>query len=390
MSAQITNYKCPACDGALQFDSASGKLKCEYCDSSFTVEEVEALYAEKTKKAEESFEQEKETNDTEEAVNEETFENDWDTSNLTDDWGEDTASMKSYSCPSCGAELICDSTTAATSCPYCGNPSIVPGQFGGALKPDLVIPFKLDKEAAKEALKKHYNKFLLPKAFKKNNHIEEIKGIYVPFWLYDAEAEADCTFHATTSSSHRSGDYRITTTRHYTVQRSGSLAFEAVPADGSKKMPDDYMDSIEPYDYSEMKPFSTAYLPGYLADRYDVSAEDNASRADERCKGSTIDFLRNDVTGYSGVSLTGSSFRMKRGRVRYALLPVWTLVTKWKNKDYLFMMNGQTGKLVGDLPVDKKRFWLLFFIITAAIFGFLYITGLSTVLGKMLAAMSGE
>ena len=141
--------------------------------------------------------------------------------------GADGEGMKAYSCPSCGAELICEATTAATSCPYCGNNTIVPGQFGGTMKPDYVIPFKLDKKAAVAALKKHYSKkFFLPRAFSSGNHLEEVQGIYVPFWLFDAGAEADCRFHATRSHTHTDGDYRVTVTEHFDVRRSGTMEFE--------------------------------------------------------------------------------------------------------------------------------------------------------------------
>ena len=104
----------------------------------------------------------------------------------------------------------------AYSCPSCGNNTIVPGQFGGTMKPDYVIPFKLDKKAAVAALKKHYSKkFFLPRAFSSGNHLEEIQGIYVPFWLFDASAEADCRFHATRSHTHHEGDYRVTVIEHF-------------------------------------------------------------------------------------------------------------------------------------------------------------------------------
>ena len=281
-------------------------------------------------------------------------------------WGADAADMKAYCCPSCGAELLCDATTAATSCPYCGNPSVLPGQFSGILKPDFVLPFKLSKEDAIKALKKHYlKKPLLPSTFSKANHLEEIKGVYVPFWMYDGEASGSAQFHATQVHTYTSGDYEITETSHYDVQRAGSIAFEKIPVDASSKMPDDYMDSIEPYDYAELKPFSTAYLPGFLADKYDVSVEDSRERADTRCEGSLLSALERTVSGYTTCNETSRDIHLKRGKVHYALLPVWILNTRWEGKDFLFAMNGQTGKLVGNLPVSTKRVIGLFAAIAA-------------------------
>lgn len=370
MAAQVTNYKCPACTGPLQFDAGSGMLTCEYCGSSYPVAEIEALYAEEDKKAEEAQAQaeEKEKKEKEQAQQAAAAAEaeGWDTSSMSDDWGADADGMKIYNCPSCGAELICDATTAATSCPYCDNPTIVPGQFGGVLKPDYVIPFKLNKEQAIANLKKHYEgRPLLPKAFKEQNHLEEIKGVYVPFWLFDGEGHGNMTFEATQTHTYTSGDYRITQTKYYDVQREGTVAFSKIPVDGSTKMPDDYMDSIEPFDYSEMKPFSTAYLPGYMADKYDVTAEEGGKRADQRAETTVAECLRNTVTGYVGVMESHRRVHLNRGEVKYALLPVWILNTKWNGKKYMFAMNGQTGKFVGDLPVDKKKKSRIF----AAVYG---------------------
>ena len=177
MPTQVTNYQCPTCTGPLHFVGESGKLECEYCGASYDVAEIEALYAEKEEKAAAAQQAAEAAKQTAPSGGGDV----WDTSSLQRDWGEDGKSMRAYSCPSCGAELICDETTAATSCPYCGNPTVVPGQFAGQLRPDFVIPFKLSKEDAVNALKTHYKgKFLLPKRFSAENHIQEIRGIYVP------------------------------------------------------------------------------------------------------------------------------------------------------------------------------------------------------------------
>ena len=363
MATQVTNYQCPACTGPLHFVGSSGRLECDYCSASFDVAEIEALYAQKEQKAAEAAQRET-AGQAPSAGGADG--SDWDASGLSEDWGADAAGMKAYSCPSCGAELLCDVTTAATSCPYCGNPSVIPGQFTGILKPDFVLPFKLNKEDAIKALKRHYRKKpLLPSTFSKANHLEEIKGVYVPFWMYDGEASGSARFHATQVHTYTSGDYEITETSHYDVSRAGSIGFEKIPVDASSKMPDDYMDSIEPYDYAELKPFSTAYLPGFLADKYDVSVEDSRERADKRCAGSLVSALERTVSGYTTCIETSRDIRLKRGKVHYALLPVWILNTRWEGKDFLFAMNGQTGKLVGNLPVSTKRVIGLFAAIAA-------------------------
>ena len=351
MANQVTNYKCPACTGPLRFDSATGKLQCDFCGSSYEVAEIEKLYAEKDAQAAGAFRQ---------AEEQAAADGEW-TAASGSDWGADADGLRVYGCPSCGAELICDETTSATSCPYCGNNTIVPGQFSGALKPDYVLPFKLDKAAAVAALKKHYGgKKLLPKAFSNENHIEEVKGVYVPFWLYDGSAEVDVRCHGTKVSGYSTAHENVTVTNHYDVRRAGTVQFERVPVDASSKMPDDHMDSIEPFDYTQMQPFSTAYLPGYLADKYDVTVDDSRARADRRSRETLENALRETVTGYGTCVTDRTDIRLHRGKVHYALLPVWMLSTKWNGESFLFAMNGQTGKLVGDLPTDRGRYWSTF------------------------------
>lgn len=353
MASQITNYQCPACTGPLHYAGESGRLECEYCGSSFSVQEIEALFEEKEEAAVQAAAEEAE------AQNVTGSDGEYETSG--EYWDAEGEGLKAYNCPSCGAELIMDENTAATSCPYCGNPSIIPGVFTETLKPDCVIPFKLDKQAAKDALKRFYKgKKLLPKAFADNNHIEEIKGVYVPFWLFDGTVDSQLQFHATRVHTRVSGDYQLTTTEHFRVRRAGTVGFSKIPVDASSKMPDEYMDAIEPYEYGEMVDFSTAYLPGYMADKYDVAVEDCAQRADSRAVNSAMEIMQNTVSGYSSCVLESKRVNVRRGNVKYALLPVWMLSTKYKGQNYLFAMNGQTGKLIGDLPVDKGRFWAMF------------------------------
>ncbi len=371
MPTQVTNYQCPACTGPLHYSAKSGKLACDYCGSSFDVAEIEALYARKEAEAAAAKQAADAKAEAAQAAKAEAAEaaaasGGWDTSGLSRDWGAEADGLRVYSCPSCGAELICDQSTAATACPYCGNPAIVPGQFSGALRPDSILPFRLSKDDAVQALRAHYKgKPFLPRSFTSANHIEQIQGVYVPFWLFDGGTEGAASYRASNTNVYEAGDYEITETRHYHVVRAGSLAFEKIPVDASSKMPDDHMDSIEPFDYAQLRPFSTAYLPGYLADKYDVTIDDSRDRADTRCRETLAQALRDTVTGYGACVTEREDIALRRGKVHYALLPVWMLSTKWRGQDFLFAMNGQTGKLVGDLPTDRGRFWGMFAAIAA-------------------------
>lgn len=353
---EVTNYQCPACTGPLHYVGASDRLQCDYCGSSYTVEEIEELYRQK-QEAEKEAQQE-----AQEPIPEDQG---FDESEMTEDWGEDAGKMRAYSCPSCGAQLICEETTVATACPYCGNPAVVPGAFSQTLKPDFVIPFRLDQNQAEQALRNFYKgKRLLPREFAEENRIKELKGVYVPFWLFDGEAEVDASFAATRSETHTRGDYRVTNTRHYQVRRSGTVRFQKVPVDASSKMPDEYMDAVEPFDYSQLTDFSVGYLPGFLADKFDVSAEDCGQRAKNRATRTALDEMQRDIVGYDTCVPTRERVGIHQGKVHYALLPVYLLTTKWRGQDYLFAMNGQTGRMIGRLPVSWGKWWAWFAGIT--------------------------
>lgn len=364
MSA-LQEYKCPCCGGAIVFDSGTQKMKCPFCDTEFEVETLEAYAGEQASGREDEM--------------------NWETA-AGGAWQEGEAEgLRTYVCQSCGGEIVGDENTAAASCPFCGNPVVMTGQFSGALKPDYIIPFKMDKKAAKEALQKHYGgKRLLPKVFKDQNHIDEIKGIYVPFWLFDAEAEANMRYKATSVRTWSDSSYQYKETSYYLVTRGGEIGFERVPVDGSSKMPDDLMESIEPFLFSDAVDFKTAYLAGYLADKYDVDEEQSIERANARIKQSTEKAFADTVRNYTSVVREAGSVKLRGGKAAYALYPVWMLNTTWNGKNYTFAMNGQTGKLVGDLPVDKgaARKWTLGLtaLCSAAAYGIIWLLHLARIL----------
>ena len=349
----LQQYKCPCCDGAISFDSGAQKMKCPYCDTEF---EIEALL--------------------EQEIGQDNMS--WDTA-PGGQWQEGEAEgLRIYTCNTCGGEIVADETTGATACPFCGNPVVMTGQFAGDLKPDLVIPFKLDQKAAIAALNKLcQGKRLLPKVFKDQNRIKEVKGLYVPVWLFDTDADAQVRYRATRIRHWSDSNYNYTETSYFSVTREGSIGFENVPVDGSSKMDDDLMESIEPYDLSAAVDFRTAYLSGYLADRYDVDAENSVERANERIRRSTEDAFAATVLGYSTVVTASSAISLENGRARYALLPVWVLNTQWNGQKFTFAINGQTGKIAGDLPMDKGAFkkWLFGVsgIVSAAVFALSYL-----------------
>ena len=347
----VQEYKCPNCSGALPFDSASGKMKCPYCEAEFDAEALDVW-----NKSRQGTEEEK---------------TEWETYDKSDGRGEwqegELESLVFNECPSCGAAVAGDQNTIAICCPYCGNSNIVKAQISGILKPDYVIPFKLDKAAAIKALESFQKgKFLLPPSFKTGNRIEKMQAVYVPFWLFDCNAEGKITYRATKVSSWSSGNYNFTKTDTYLCTREGEMFFEKVPADGSKHMDDELMDSLEPYDFSTMMDFNTAYLSGFLAEKYDVDAEENKERVSKRIRTSVEQIFARDITGYTSVQPAAKNINLKHGKIHYALLPVWMVTTVYQGKKFVFALNGQNGRLAGTLPVSKGRSALMIFSLFAA------------------------
>ena len=337
----ILEYKCPNCDGAIRFDSSTQKMTCPFCDAEFDVETLEQYQATVSEAPADAF--------------------NWSAAEHESRGELGADEVINYSCPACAGEIFGDVNMAATHCPYCGNPVVIAEKIGGTNKPDYVMPFKLDKESAKAALRNYLrNKPLLPSLFKSDHRIDSITGIYVPFWLFDCGAHADIRYRAEKIRTWSDRSYDYTEHSYFHVGRSGDLGFEKIPVDGSAKLDDAYMEAIEPFDYTALEPFQTAYLAGYAADKYDVDAESGKQRVNERIRQSIEKALSDTVTGYSSVQKQHSTVQVSSGTVAYALLPVWMLNTKFGGETYVFAMNGQSGKFVGRLPVSRSRMWLWF------------------------------
>ncbi len=358
MSENIIKYQCPSCHAPLHFDANEQMIVCDFCDSKYP----EDYFNEQEQNAESDV-------DFDEQI-------DWEEQSTISTMTQSHEIMDNqtgFNCTSCGAEVVSDGNTAATECMYCGNPIVLTDNVSGMLKPDLILPFKIDKTQAESKLEQFYlKKILLPKEFKDRNRISKIVGMYVPFWLYSAKGDGGVSYNATKVRSWRDGDYIVTETRHFKVKRAGSLEFEKIPVDASKKMEDNYMDGLEPYNYSDLEDFSPQYMAGYFADKFDVDVDTCLHRASARVVNSTKDKFKSTVSGYTTVSETFSNVRMISDSVKYSLLPVWMLNTKFEDKIYQFAINGQTGKVSGDLPIDKKkqsRIFLTVAAISAAVIG---------------------
>lgn len=325
-------YKCPCCGAPLTYSSAGNRLECASCGNSYDIEAIEAMHP-------------AEGGGVQFALPTDTFQ--------TNDAGE----MQAYVCKSCGAELMTEETTTATECPYCGSPTILPDRIEGGVKPELVIPFTVTKEQAQHAFDGYFKgKRLLPNIFlHTRNRIAEMRKLYVPYWLFDCDAQGSIVYDAEKRQTERKGDWEITRIKHYIARRDGSMCFENIPVDGSEKLDSRITESLEPYDLSAAVPFRPSVLAGALADHADVDAYACEGRAVERVETSISNTLRGTVKGYTSVTERSKNIRAEGGKVTPVLMPVWLITTEKEGKTYTFAINGQTGKLTCDVPADKKK-----------------------------------
>lgn len=326
---ESVEYKCPNCNADLKFNPTTQKLECEYCLSSFTVEEIKQVCA-----------------NTENSIPEEAVQ-------LKEDFENNT---HLYRCKSCGAEIIADSEQTALFCYYCHNPVILAGKMGGEFKPDKVIGFKLTKENAIASFKKWVGKrWFVPSDFKSEQQIEKLTGLYVPFWLADCHINADYKAIGKKVRSWTSGNYRYTETNEYRIVREGTLTTRGIPADGETKIEDLLMEAIEPFDYKELKDFSMSYLSGFFADKYDVDKAAVFPRIRVRATQASSAYIKGTIGGYTTVIPSVQQFNIVNTDWNYTMLPVWFLSYNYKNRIYEFAVNGQTGKLAGTPPLAKGK-----------------------------------
>ena len=344
----MTEYKCPSCASTLAFSPEKGKLVCGSCGNEYDLEAMQA-FNQSGEKASNGF--------------------DWSSYKKEFDTSEHLDDTQVYVCKSCGATIETDSSTSATACPYCGNNVILDDKLDGGLKPNAIIPFKITPKTLPDAVRKFYSKKkLLPKGFFDDNKIGKIQGVYVPFWLYDCDLDGDMTFNATRVRTYREGQYDCTETSYYLLERKGDMGFSLVPCDASLKADNDLMDSIEPFNYSELIDFDKAYLSGYLAERFDTDPDNELDRATSRMKHSIENVFKKNTGLYSSVSLRSSDVKITKASVKYVLLPVYLLNCKYKGKDYRYAVNGQTGKVVGELPISTPRCFAWFGGVAGCVF----------------------
>jgi ribosomal protein L37AE/L43A len=336
------DHQCPNCGKKIEFKPSSGKWECENCKSVFTLEELKK----------------KSGNAATDIKN--------DDKNLVED--DDTTYIL-YNCPDCGAEIITDEQTSATFCVYCGNTAILKNKLAGKFKPDYIIPFKKTKEEAEiEFTNISKGRMFVPKTFNNKNNIEKIRGVYIPFWMYDVDFNGTMEVKGTNVTHWTVGRTHYTKTDIYDVHRKGNMLFEKIPVDGSTRFENSLMNSIEPFDYKDLVPYNHAYLSGFLAEKYDVDEGKSYEDAKTRAISTAEDRLLFSCK-YPSKKIISKNYDDTITKISYVLLPVYMVNVKYNNKYYTFAMNGQTGKFIGNIPLNKKKVVIVTIIMLIVLFG---------------------
>lgn len=333
-------FQCPNCSAGLRLAPDTGKFACEFCLSEFTEEELAGTdAAEKAQKSQADAE-------------------------------DFCAHMNAYSCPTCGAEIMADEHTAADFCCYCHNPVVLQGRLTGQMKPDKMVPFKIDeKEATNVFLRWAKKRRFAPKSFSSPQQVGKMKGIYYPFWLTDADTTADMTARATKVRRWRTGNRVFTETSHYAIERSGDIHFEDIATSALSEADKQMLEGILPFASSELKDFAPAYLTGFLAKKRNIERSELTNEVRGRMQKYATELLRDTVNGYTTVSVKTVKVNVLKSHWDYVLLPIWLLIYHGKKKDYTFALNGASGKIYGRVPVSLPRLLLL----AGAVFGLAFL-----------------
>lgn len=262
-------------------------------------------------------------------------------------------------CPNCGGEVEVQEHTSATQCPYCDSYLIFDERVEGKYAPQMIIPFQLGKETCKNSLREKFKRCLFaPTDFLSEARLNSMQGLYVPYWFYDYDTVCNFQGEGTKLRIWRSGNTEYTETSYYNIYRSMDISFEKIPVDASEQMPDDVMDLIAPFNYGQLTEFRPEFMSGFHGEKYNMLSDAVENRARGVMNRDAATLLNQSYAGYNTVRTVRQDICVKDSRTAYGLLPVWKYIYHYKNQEYPFYVNGQTGKIVGTAPFSGTKFWL--------------------------------
>lgn len=386
--ADTFTHKCPNCSGPLMFDPKDQKFHCEYCLSVFTEDEVTAyeisqreahLEDDLNNTTEKTLTYTAESQESEMSSEEKaTFKE----ATGTDEAAEDTleGAMELFNCPSCGAQIVTEATTAATYCYYCHNPVVLSGRLSGKFLPEKVLPFAIEKEEAVEKfLAWTKKKWFIPKDFFNKQQIDKMTGVYFPYWVVDAELDGQLNAMGTAIRVWRVGDIEYTETKQFDVERQGKISFKELIKNAlSKNTQQKMVEAVQPFLLDKAVSFKSQYLAGFQAEKRDIEYETINKTVKSELTDYSESLLRDTASGYTSLTKVRTDVSIKNEDNQYMLLPIWLVTYRSHEKStkvYYYAMNGQTGKVSGILPISYKRLGLFTFGIFAAILAIFLIGG---------------
>ena len=263
-------------------------------------------------------------------------------------------------CTNCGAPLEgVTEFTSALKCSHCGSYIILKDRVEGKNRPNVILPFEISKKKAVSIIKKEFGKRILtPDSFLTNSTLENFEGSYIPFWLYDYLSQVDYEGKATKVRVFKSGNYEVTETSHYRVIRKLNVNFEKIPVDASKRMADDIMELMEPYEYKALQNFEEKYMSGFQGEMVNFSQTAEEERAKVKARNDSESLLQETITGYTTCIPLHKDINLMKTKAQFALMPVWEYRYHFRGKEYVYHVNGQTGKVIGKTPTDKRKAWI--------------------------------
>ena len=344
-----TDKKCPNCGGVMDFNPATGMLKCPYCESEF---EISALEGTSVNGMEADF------------FSAEFKEN--------CDWGTAT---RTIICKSCGGETVYDANTLSSVCPFCGSNQVMETQ-SNTIAPFGVCTFKVAKTAAADKFKKWLKKKLFcPSKAKKNCEPDSFKGVYIPVWTFDTNTDTnytakygiDRTYTDSKGETHTRTDW-------YSVSGTHREFIDDHPVIATDRYDTSMLNSLLPFDTANNLTYNPEYLAGFAAEKYSVGLNDGWDRA----RKGIVEVLKNSIT--REIKTANRADRVDNLRMninynnikyKYLLAPIWISSFKYKNKIFNFMVNGETGKIAGKAPVSALRV-IIAILIALLIIGFFF------------------
>jgi ribosomal protein S27E len=343
---KVKQFPCPSCGAKLEFNPHAGQLKCPYCGWEHAIAQtaediVERSYTE--------YLQTKHTPMTK--LSETALE---------------------VSCPGCRASITFQPPDTAGKCPFCATGIVTQGKAAGnVIEPEGILPFGVSQNQARQRIRKWIeNRWFAPNALKQMAQQEGLQGVYLPFWTYDTYTVSHYTgmrgehYYVTETRTETDADGK-TSTHTEQVQRtnwwptSGTVEqfFDDVLIPATLRVQGQDLHKLEPWPLENLKPYDSAYLAGFKAQRYQVPLDQGFETAKQRMKGD-IEGTVTDHIGGDDQQITSLSTDYSAITFKHILLPVWISAYRYNNKQFQVIVNAQTGAVLGDRPWSKVKIGL--------------------------------